>query len=215
MKKDFKLILFPILAVLIFGGIIFFMNKSPNEKKDIHPAVTVPSQLMRETAYSKGETNAPVTIVEFFDPECEGCGAFHPLLMRIMDEYQGKVKLVARYMLFHGNSQFAAFALEGAGAQGKYWELYNILLERQREWGHQEPGSVNHIFEKYAQEIGLDVAKFKSAFGDTNYSAIFAKDIAEGKALGVKGTPTFFINGEMLSRLSYQDLRNAIDAALK
>lgn len=215
MKKDFKLILFPILAVLIFGGIIFFMNKSKEETKDVQPVATAPSQLMRDSAYVKGDANAPVTIVEFFDPECEGCGAFHPLLKRIMDEYEGKVKLVARYMLFHGNSLHAAFALEGAGAQGKYYDLFNILLERQNEWGHQEPGSVNHIFEKYAKEIGLNVETFKTAFNNPEYAAIFEKDIADGKSLGVRGTPTFFINGKMLQRLSYQDLRNAIDAELK
>ena len=116
-------------------------------------------------------------------------------------------------MLFHGNSYSAALALEGAAKQGKFWEMYNFMLERQAEWSHQKD-SVVHIFERFAKELGLNIEEFNKSFDDLTFKAALAKDVADGQALGVRGTPTFFINGKMLMNLSYADLKNAIDAEL-
>lgn len=211
MKKNIKLLVFPLAAIIIIGaGLIYF-----NQKESIEvPAPQAASNLLRETGnHVKGPESAKVTVVEFFDPECEGCAAFHPLLKQIANEYPNDVKIIARYMLFHGNSYSAALALEGAGKQGKFWEMYNFMLERQNEWSHQKE-SVTSIFEKFAKELGLNLEEFNMAYDDLTFKAALAKDVADGQALGVRGTPTFFINGKMLMNLSYNDLKAAIDAEL-
>jgi protein-disulfide isomerase len=214
MKKDFKLILFPILGLIIFAGIMYaMMKKDPPPTSGPTTNIMVPN-FERVGNYKKGPANARVQIIEFFDPECEGCSAFHPILKKLLAEFPNDVEFVARYMLFHGNSKPAALALEGAGAQGKYWEMYNFLLERQDEWSHKQD-SVVHIFEKYAKELGLDLNEFKKSFDNPEYAARFTQDMTDGQQLGVKGTPTFFINGKMLMNLSYDDFKNAILNELK
>lgn len=212
MKKDIKFIVLPILALIIFAALAWFFNREKEEDK-ITEATPPAASLLREGNYTKGPQNAKVVVVEFFDPECEGCAAFHPILQKIIAEYPNDVQLVARYMLFHGNSQYAALALEGAGQQGKFWEMYNFMLERQNEWSHQhEP--VNHIFERFAKELGLNIEEFNKAYDNPAFRMALTKDMADGQQLGVKGTPTFFINGKMLMQLSYQDLKGAIEREL-
>ena len=212
MKKDMKLVIYPLLALVLFGGLLAFFNKKEVATVESTPEVPQ-TNIQREGNYTKGPADAKVTVVEFFDPECEGCAAFHPILQKILSEYPNDVKLVARYMLFHGNSYPAALALEGAGKQGKYWEMYSILLERQNEWSHQEK-PVTTIFEGFAKELSLDLTEFNKSYEDLTFKAALAQDVEEGKALGVRGTPTFFINGQILMNLSYNDLKNAIDKEL-
>lgn len=214
MKKDFKFVLIPFVLLIVFGlGIYFFSKEKVETTQPLAAPVDAQAKVERDGNYSKGPANAKVTVVEFFDPECEGCAAFHPILKKLIAEYPENVRLVARYMLFHGNSYPAALALEGAGKQGKYWEMYNILLERQGQWSHQKE-SVAHIFERYAKELNLNIEEFNKAYDDLTFKAALAQDVTEGKALGVKGTPTFFINGQMLMQLSYDDLKSAIDREL-
>jgi protein-disulfide isomerase len=210
MKKDIKFIVFPVIALILFGVGLMYFNK---EKTPPVEPVAATVKIERIGNYSKGPENAKVTVVEFFDPECEGCAAFHPILQKLLAEYPNDVRLVARYMLFHGNSYPAALALEGAGKQGKYWEMYNFLLERQGEWSHQET-PVNTIFERFAKELGLNIEEFNKAYDDLTFKAALAQDVSEGKELGVRGTPTFFINGQILMQLSYNDLKAAIDKEL-
>ena len=212
MKKDMKLVIYPLLALVLFGGLLAFFNKKEVATVESTPEVSQ-TNVQREGNYTKGPADAKVTVVEFFDPECEGCAAFHPILQKILSEYPNDVKLVARYMLFHGNSYPAALALEGAGKQGKYWEMYSILLERQNEWSHQDK-PVTTIFEGFAKELSLDLTEFNKSYEDLTFKAALAQDVEEGKALGVRGTPTFFINGQILMNLSYNDLKNAIDKEL-
>lgn len=214
MKKDIKFILFPLLAILIFAGALFFFYKGKEDESNMASTTQAPqTSVERDGAYFKGPAGAKVTVVEFFDPECEGCAAFHPILQKIVGEYPNDVKLIARYMLYHGNSYEAALALEGAGKQGKFWEMYNFMLERQNEWSHRkEP--VRDIFSKFAGELKLDLTEFNKAYDDITFKATLAKDVSEGQQLGVRGTPTFFINGKMLMNLSYQDLKGAIEAEL-
>jgi protein-disulfide isomerase len=212
MKKEVKFILFPLIALALFALAIFLFNKKENVETT-EASQPVKTKIERDGNYSKGKPDAKVTVVEFFDPECEGCAAFHPILQKLISEYPEDVRLVARYMLFHGNSYPAALALEGAGKQGKYWEMYSMLLERQNQWSHQD-SPVNTVFEKFASELGLNIPEFNKAYDDLTFKAALAQDVTEGKELGVKGTPTFFVNGKILMQLSYEDLKNAIDKEL-
>lgn len=207
MKKEVKFILFPLIAVALFAIIIFVMNK---KEPEVTQALPPEVKMERDGNYSKGKADAKVTIVEFFDPECESCAAFHPILQQVVREHAESVRLVARYMLFHKNSHPAALALEGAGKQGKYWEMYNILLERQPQWSHQEK-PVNVFFEAFAKELGLNIEEFNKSYDDLTFKALIAQDMSEGQQLGVKGTPTIFVNGQMLNEPSFQVLKNLVE----
>lgn len=211
MKKNVKLIIFPIIGLIVlalFAG--YFMEARKKQAR----MDSMPSNLLRKGNYTKGPSGAKVLLVEFFDPECESCAAFHPALKKILASYPKDIEFVARYMLYHGNSETAALALEGAGKQNKYWEMYDLLLERAAQWGHLKE-SAAPIFEKYAQELGLNIEEFNKSYSDPALKAKLTQDISDGKALGVKGTPTFFVNGNILQKLSYSDLKTAIEIELK
>jgi protein-disulfide isomerase len=122
-------------------------------------------------------------------------------------------------MPLHKNAKMAVQYTEAAGEQGKYWEMQEKLFAEQEEWGekhgpagHQaiptEP--VSSLFEKYGTEIGLNAEQLNAAAGDPKYAQKAERDLRDGQSLGVRQTPTFFVNGRRLARLSVQDLRSLI-----
>jgi protein-disulfide isomerase len=173
-----------------------------------------PNVLVRANSPSLGPADAPVTIVEFLDPECESCRAAFPVVKELLERYDGQVRLVVRYFPLHNNSVLAASATEAAGEQGKYWEMQELLFERQPEWGEQSTPQTARIIQ-YASELGLDSDQFLAALENPAYREKVERDQADGTALGVTGTPTFFINGRPLETLSYEGLVAAIEAELR
>jgi protein-disulfide isomerase len=181
-----------------------------------------PEMLVRPDSPTLGAQDAPVTLVEFLDPECEACAAFSPVVKKILKDYDGKIRLVIRYMPFHPNSARAATLTEVAGEQGKYWEMQDLLFQKHSEWGERhgaghsaQPQNVEQLFEKYAMQLGLDVEKANAAIRENRYRAKLEQDFRDGRALGVQKTPSFFVNGRMLMRFSEPDLRALIEDELK
>ncbi len=228
MSKEFK-ILAAIAIVVVIGAIIgatFYNSSTENQRVTTNSNTNKPSAinteaLVRPDSYTLGSADAPVTIVEFLDPECESCAAFNPIVKKVLKEYEGKAKLVVRYMPLHPNSLTAATFIEAAGEQGKYWEAEDLLFEKQPEWGtkHGQPSGnqadINMIFRKYAAELGLDIDKMNSAFAENKFAAKIERDKKDGQSLGVRQTPTVFVNGTKLARLDEISLKTLIDAELK
>jgi len=221
MRKEIK-ILGAIAVVVIIAAIVganYYRNSIQSERKPT--ATTANSSLIREDSPTLGATDAPVTIVEFLDPECESCRAFNPTVKKILKEYDGKVRLVVRYMPLHPNSVSAATFTEAAGEQGKYWQAQEMLFQKQPEWGTKHgpqagaPADINALFKKYAAELELDASKMDSAFAENRYAAKLERDKKDGQSLGVRQTPTFFVNGRKLARLGEADLKSLIDEELK
>ena len=154
-----------------------------------------------------------VTFVEFLDLECEACGAAHPAIEELRERYEGMVTFVVRYFPLHRNSMDAARSAEAARAQGKFEAMYDILFERQSEWAERDT-SQNEVFASYAREIGLDMEEYQDVVDDPATTERIERDKADGLALGVQGTPTFFVNGERVNASSVADLVERIDAAL-
>lgn len=228
MKKEVK-ILGVIAALVIIVAVIgaaYYRNSVQSERiannnNSNKQAATNAENLIRPDSYTLGSADAPVTLVEFYDPECESCAAFHPTVKKIMKDYQGKIRLVARYMPLHPNSLSAATFTEAAGEQGKYWEAQELLFQKQPEWGTKHgpqtapPADINALFRKYAAELGLDTDKMNAAFAENRYNAKTQRDLKDGQALGVRQTPTFFINGRRLARFGEADLRALINEELR
>jgi len=210
-KGNYKLLVGAPLLVLVVFGISAWLYSRNNSDKIVEKMKN--DNLVRDYSHRKGNENAKVLVVEFFDPECESCAAFHPAVQKIIADYQDKILFVARYMLYHQNSQSAALALEAAAKQGKFWEMQGILFIRHQEWSHKQTFPAE-LFTQYAQNLGLDMHEFQKSFDDVTFKQNIAQDVADANILGVKGTPTFFINGRPLLNLSYQDLKQAIEAAL-
>lgn len=226
MRKEVKLLALIAIVVLVAAvlGAGYYRKSVQGVRKG---SVSEDGPLVRPDSPRLGPADAPVTLVEFLDPECESCGAFSPTVKKILKDYDGKVRLVVRYMPFHPNSVLAATVTEAAGEQGKYWEMQETLFRRQAEWGEihghggqaatptvrREPPAV--LFERYAAELGLDVERVRAAIAERRYAAKVERDKRDGQSLGVSRTPTFFVNGRQLARFSQQDLRALIEEELK
>ncbi len=220
MRKEVGILL-AIAVIVIVGGVI----GASYYRGEVQKAPVAPDNskvLVRPDSPSLGPADAKVTVVEFLDPECESCAAFAPQVKAMLKEYEGRVRFVARYMPLHRNAKLAAQYTEAAGEQGKYWEFQEKLFAMQGEWGekhgpsaHAAPTApISTLFEKYGKEIGLDPQKLNVAAGNPEYANKAERDLNDGRALGVRGTPTFFVNGRKLARLSMQDLRALINEEL-
>lgn len=172
------------------------------------------SQLVRAESHVLGEPGSTdVVFVEFLDFECEGCLAAYPAIEELREEYAGRVTFVFRHFPLHFNSERAARAVEAAAAQGKVEEMYQRMFETATQWGHsREPA--DEVFRGFAEELGLDMEEFDSVYADPDTAAVVERDAADGRALGVQGTPTFFVDGQRLEPESLADLTEALDAAL-
>ena len=157
---------------------------------------------------ARGETTAPVTIVEFTDFQCPACAAMHPVLEEVLKSYGNKVRFVIRDfpLNMHEWARKAAEAANAANAQGKFFEYIGVLFKNQKALDVPS-------LKKYASEVGLDRARFDAALDRGAYAAEVQKDVEDGELYGVGSTPTIFVNGVQLKILSAEGLRAAIDRA--
>jgi protein-disulfide isomerase len=158
-----------------------------------------------------GPASAPVTVVMFADFQCSACSRTEPVLKKVLSEYPGKIHFVMRDFpleTIHENAFSAALAAYAAAQQGKFFEYGDILFT------HQDALDAESL-KKYAAQIGLNVQQFTLDSNSEKAKAEVRKDMADGAAYGITGTPTIFVNGIKVRRLSAEDFREAIDNALK
>ena len=149
-----------------------------------------------EPAHVLGPATAPARLEEFGDFECPPCGAFHPILEEMHKEFGDRLQITFREFPLvpaHQHALAAASAAEAAGMQGKFWEMHDLLYERQKIW--KTECDVRPIFEGYAKEIGIDVERYKRDVSSDAVALRIQKDGSRGHSMGVKGTPTVFLNG--------------------
>ncbi|MFC4127008.1 DsbA family protein [Nocardia rhizosphaerae] len=188
-----------------------------NRSTTAEPAPPRAAQVVRPDSHRLSVApDGKVTLVEFLDFECEACGAAFPAVERLRAEYSDRVTFVARYFPIpsHRNAEAAARAVEAAGRQGKWEPMYRMMFQTQAEWGDQR---VSHVetFRGFARDLGLDMPAFEAAWTDPATAARVGADRADGLALGVRGTPTFFIGDTAFDGPpSYAALKSALDAAL-
>ncbi|MEQ4497908.1 DsbA family protein [Nocardioides kribbensis] len=174
------------------------------------------TRLVREDSHVLGaEAETGVTFVEFLDFECEGCRAAYPAVEQLREEYAGRVTFVARYfpMPGHVNGERAARAVEAAARQGAFEDMYHRMYRTQGQWGDQQTPH-DELFASFAEDLGLDLEQWRADYEDPATAERVAADMADGRALGVQGTPTFFVDGQPLQPRTYDDLTDALDAAL-
>lgn len=158
-----------------------------------------------------GEDKAPIEIIQFAEYQCMYCAKALPIVDQIMAAYPGKVKMVYRDfpLGFHDRALPAAVVANCAGEQGKYWEMHKKLMENQSALYEQN-------FTQYATDLGLDLDKWNECRKDPAQEAEVRKDMEDGAALGVTGTPAFFINGIMFSgALPFEEFKQVIDRELQ
>jgi protein-disulfide isomerase len=158
---------------------------------------------------SRGPATAPVTVVVFTDFQCPSCGASHPVIDDITRSFGNNVRLVIRDfpLDIHENARRAAEAANAAHAQGKFFEYMDVLFKNQKSLDIAS-------LKKYATQIGLNRTRFDAALDSGAYRLEVENDINDGTQYGIAGTPTVFVNGVRVNKLSAETLRAAIDRAL-
>jgi protein-disulfide isomerase len=197
------------LSVAAFG-----IGAGVYEQTTTSAALAVVAGLTRPHSPVIGPAEAKVTITEFFDPSCEACRAFYPIVKQIMDMHKGNVRLVMRYAAFHKGSDQAVRILETARLQEKFVPVLEALLEKQPEWAMHDGPDLDKAWE-IAGSAGLDVAKAKTDAQSAEITAVLEQDMADGAAAKVQQTPTFFVNGKPLTTFGPQELYDLVTSEVE
>ena len=175
------------------------------------PKAPVERKTVAATGAAKGPEGAPITIVEFSDFQCPFCSRANETVDQVMKAYPNQVRLVFRHfpLEFHQQAPKASEAALCAGDQGKFWEMHDTLFANQKAL--EVPA-----LKGYAKQLGLDTGKFDKCLDSGEKASIVQADLAEGKKVGVNGTPAFFINGVLLSGAQpFEEFKSVIDAELQ
>ena len=198
-------------VVLVLAGAWFF-GGGGSTGQQTGGVVANAERLVQADSPFQGPEDAQVTVVEFGDFECPACGSLHPTLQQVKEQNkENSVRFVYRQFpltRIHPLAQEAAEASLAAGAQGKFWEYHDLLFENQ-------PALERADLVSYAEQLELDVEAFTAALDDGTFEAHVARDVSDGTAVGVPGTPAVYVNGVQYSgAYSVLGLQAAIDSAL-
>jgi protein-disulfide isomerase len=199
------------------------LSASPPDAATVarEPAVEVaPTPSPQWNAYVRrhspviGPANAPVTIVEFFDPSCEACRAFYPIVKQIMAQYPNDVRLVLRYTPLHEGSDEAVRILETARRQNVFEPVLEALLTQQPQWAVHGSPQLDRAW-NVAAGAGLDLTQAQSGMMAPAITAVLRQDVADATSLGISGTPTFFVNEKPLPSFGPQQLYDLVRAEVE
>jgi protein-disulfide isomerase len=209
-----RIVLSTAVAVMLafIAGVALF--KSRSNEQATQALQTNSDALVRPHSPVFGNPAAKVTIVEFFDPSCETCRAFYPIVKRIVTASFGQVRLVVRYAPLHQGSDTAVKILEAARLQGKYWEAVERALNAQPQWASHDRPQPEMIWDLIA-DIGLDMTKAKADASAPAIEQLLRQDVADMQALKVERTPGFFVNGTPLRDFGETQLKALVEQELK
>lgn len=198
MNRRTSIVVFSALAALVaFAAAVFFYQRHDRQQAADQAAAQF-GVMVREHSPVIGPANAPVTIVEFFDPACEACRAFYPFVKQILANHPKDVRLVIRYVPFHGEASLVGVKiLEAARAQQKLDPVLYALLEAQPVWASHSAAASERAWE-FAGRAGLDLEKARAHAATGATEQLLKQEVDDHKAVGVRATPTFFVNGKPL-----------------
>ena len=204
------------LLLAFVAGAVLYKNQKSNESAQAYQRNK--STYVREHSPAFGSAAAKVEIVEFFDPACETCKEFYPLVKQMMASNPDRIRLYLRYAPFHNGSDYVVKILEAAKMQGKFRETLEAVFASQASWApHHQPNPQlvwNHI-----GGAGLDVARLRQDMNAPEIEKIIQQDLADASTLNVKMTPEFFVNGRPLPSFGPDQLKalvlDALDSAYK
>lgn len=209
-----KMALWGFAALLILGG-VFSLVQHFTEKPEKNTNASA-LLVVTDADHVKGSLKASVTLIEYGDFQCPACLSYYPFVTQLMREFPTMLRIVFRdfpITTVHAHTQAASEAAEAASKQGRFWEMHNALFDNQDTWAKAQNPEI--LFTSYAKQIGLDTERFSADMRTAAVDEKIKKDQDSGTALGVQGTPTFFLNGEEIENpKDYKDFKILIEAAL-
>lgn len=202
-------IIFLVLALGVGSIVYLVINKSAFEGA-VQPALLA----LSDSDWINGKKEAPATLIEYSDYQCPACAYFDPVLKKLENDLNGKVKIVYRHFPLpqHKNAKLAAYAAEAAGKQEKFFEMTGRIFEAQKRWEGLSENGAREIFKNFARELNLDMQKFETDLNNEEIKKSVDEDYKNGVALGINSTPTFYLNGKKLQNLtSYDAFKKAVE----
>jgi protein-disulfide isomerase len=215
MKRRLPFLIVAVVALAtIGGGAMLYRAKRPQLQ-------AIPEKLSAKadagSAHVRGNPDAPVTLEEFADFQCPPCGSFAGFGEELLKEYDSRLRIVFRNfpLALHEHAREAALAAEAAGLQGHFWEMHDVLYLEQANWS--KAPNARELFESYAGTIGLNLDQFRKDMDGEKARERVDGDHARGESLGIKVTPTLFINNQPVDQKDKnpEGVRAAINAALE
>lgn len=206
--KKYLVFGFIVLAVVFVGYKIYKWAVTPT------PTVTGSAVEAKDDDWVKGNKEAKLTLIEYSDFECPACRSYAPAIKRLSEENKDNLKVVYRHYPLpqHKNARNASYASEAAGKQGKFWEMHDLLFEKQDEWS--KDSDIRARFETYAESLGINKDQFITDYESQEVKDAVSADVSLANMLRVNSTPTFFLNGQKLNARGFVDMQKAIDDAL-
>ena len=210
MKRQY-VVLIAVMGLMLAFALATHLYTSQQADRVGALAAAPNSPLERPHSRGKGPADAKVVLVEFFDPACEACRAFDPYVKALLAEHPNRVRLVLRYAPFHQGSDTMVKILEAAALQDRFWETLKLMYETQPQWASHHHPQPEKVWQ-FLPRAGVDVDRARRDAQDPRLVEIIEQDLEDGRALGVRKTPQFFVNGKPLLRFGYDQLRNLLDA---
>lgn len=213
MSKKSIFISVAVILLLAFG-LATFIYKNHQASQQGASGSSKSTVFERQSAPIKGPVDARVTIVEFFDPACETCADFYPLINQLIKKYPGKVRVMMRYAPLHRGSDQIVKMLEAAHLQGQFFPALEVLFKNQRRW------TVNHVSQPNMARgilngISLDHEKLTVDMDGAMVSEAIQQDIRDVQAFNIKATPEFFVNGKSLPSFGFKQLSQLVEKAVE
>ncbi len=199
-------IIFVALAVAVLGGLVLLSNQQKLDVSGFDANAIIGANDKNGNIGDRvlGDKNSKVVFIEYGDYQCPGCGSAYPRIKEVTERYQGQIAFVFRNLpltAIHPNARAAAASAEAAGQPGKFWEMHDKIFANQDAWKNASTSERVTIFQQYAKDLGLDIAKFDSDVASTIVNQKILFDQAIFKSTGhPQSTPTFMLNGELVSQ---------------
>lgn len=200
----------------LFAGGAWYVTRQRQAEQQAAVQTTLaaqPDALIRPHSPILGQPDAPVTLVEFFDPSCEACRAYHPLVNTLLGEHREELRVVLRYTPFHEGSDEAVRILETARSQSLFEPVLDALFEQQPVWAvHGTPRM--DLAWQIAGQAGLNLEQAQKDRLRPDITSILNQDMADVESMQIRATPTFFVGTERLNDLSPDSLRTRVVEAV-
>ena len=198
-------------TVLLFVGGIFFIDSKEKTKVDV-----LENMQTIDGGNVLGNPNASIIVVEFADFQCPACAVYSEIMRQVVEQNSERIKYIYKHfplVSIHSNALNSAYAAEAAAKQDAFFDMHDILYERQSEW--EVISNPLEKFKEYALELGLDIEQFKNDYNSDDVKQVVKDDLSYALDLGLDSTPTILINGKQyVGNANADEITKAIEKQL-
>lgn len=216
-------IIFIAIVLSVVGGMVYLSTRNRLDVGDVSKeamSTILPAEARNGdiAEHTLGNTKDPkVILIEYGDYQCPGCSTVAPETKQVVEANKDHAMLIFRNFplpSLHPNARAAAAAAEAAGLQNKFWQMHSLLYQNQDSWKNASAADRGTAFRSYAEQLGLNLEQYDNDFTDARITKKIDFDTAIGRKHGVTGTPTIYLNGQLIELKDSDAVSKAVKEAL-